>query len=86
MDRKGADLPLQPARESAQANIPYACREDLASCAAQGLAYWKLLSDIINQEPVQERDRIVMATLKLAAQGEFEEQLIWCFVNLNFPR
>jgi hypothetical protein len=30
----------------------------------RGLAYWQLLSDIINQEPVQERDRIMMATLK----------------------
>jgi hypothetical protein len=29
-----------------------------------GLEYWKLLSDTINQEPVQERDRIMMATLK----------------------
>ena len=29
----------------------------------RGLAYWQLLSDIINQEPVQERDRIMMATL-----------------------
>jgi len=31
---------------------------------ARGLAYWQLLSDIINQEPVHERDRIIMATLK----------------------
>lgn len=30
----------------------------------RGLAYWALLSEIINQEPVQERDRIIMATLK----------------------
>ena len=30
----------------------------------RGLAYWQLLSDLINQEPVQERDRIMMATLK----------------------
>jgi hypothetical protein len=34
MDRKGAHLSLQPARESAQAKIPYTCREDLASGAA----------------------------------------------------
>jgi len=31
---------------------------------ARGLAYWQLLSDIINQEPVHERDRIIIATLK----------------------
>jgi hypothetical protein len=30
----------------------------------RGFEYWQLLSDIINQEPVQERDRIMMATLK----------------------
>jgi hypothetical protein len=30
----------------------------------RGLEYWALLSEIINQEPVQERDRIMMATLK----------------------
>lgn len=30
----------------------------------RGLEYWTLLSEIINQEPVQERDRIMMATLK----------------------
>jgi hypothetical protein len=30
----------------------------------RGLAYWELLADIINPEPVQERDRITMATLK----------------------
>jgi hypothetical protein len=30
----------------------------------RGLAYWELLAYIIDQEPVQERDRIMMATLK----------------------
>jgi hypothetical protein len=30
----------------------------------RGMAYWKLLSEIINREPVQERDRFFMAMLK----------------------
>ncbi len=30
----------------------------------EGLAYWKLLSDVINNNPVQERDRFFMAMLK----------------------
>ena len=30
----------------------------------RGMAYWKLLSSIINREPVQERDRFFMAMLK----------------------
>jgi hypothetical protein len=30
----------------------------------RGFAYWQLLSDIVNQEPVQERDREMMAMLK----------------------
>ena len=29
-----------------------------------GMAYWQMLSEIINQEPVQERDRTMMAMLK----------------------
>jgi hypothetical protein len=29
-----------------------------------GFAYWELLADMIDNEPVQERDRIMMATLK----------------------
>jgi hypothetical protein len=31
---------------------------------SRGLTYWERLSDIINQEPVQERDRLMMAMLK----------------------
>jgi hypothetical protein len=31
---------------------------------SRGLAYWERLVDVINQEPVQERDRIIMAMLK----------------------
>jgi hypothetical protein len=30
----------------------------------RGLAYWQILADIINREPVQERDRFFMAMLK----------------------
>ncbi len=30
----------------------------------RGLAYWKLLAKIVNEEPVHERDRIMVATLK----------------------
>jgi hypothetical protein len=30
----------------------------------RGLAYWKLLAKILNEEPVHERDRIMVATLK----------------------
>jgi hypothetical protein len=30
----------------------------------RGMAYWRLLSEIINREPVQERDRFFMAMLK----------------------
>ena len=30
----------------------------------RGLAYWQVLSDIINREPVQERDRFFLAMLK----------------------
>jgi hypothetical protein len=32
--------------------------------APRGFAYWQILSDIINSEPVQERDRFFMAMLK----------------------
>ena len=31
---------------------------------SRGLAYWERLADVINQEPVQERDRLMMAMLK----------------------
>ncbi len=30
----------------------------------RGMAYWELLADILNREPVQERDRIMMAMLR----------------------
>ena len=34
------------------------------AAAPQGMAYWELLADTINREPVQERDRFFLAMLK----------------------
>jgi hypothetical protein len=34
------------------------------AAAPQGMAYWELLADTINREPVAERDRFLMAMLK----------------------
>jgi hypothetical protein len=34
------------------------------SAPPRGMEYWKLLADIINKEPVEERDRFMMAMLK----------------------
>lgn len=38
--------------------------EPWSQAQPRGLAYWQRLSDTINREPVQERDRIMMAMLK----------------------
>jgi len=35
-----------------------------SQASPRGLAYWNLLADILNREPVQERDRVTMAMLR----------------------
>ena len=38
----------------------------------RGMEYWKLLAEIINKEPVKERDRFMMAMLKPIRHPEGE--------------
>jgi hypothetical protein len=56
--------PLSKAASPPQTNVVHARNRPMDSIAPRGFEYWQLLADVLDKEPVEERDRFFHAMLR----------------------